>query len=169
MKKRKTVNAIDVTVILLAVFCLISCILRIRNFKIGGNGESLSQCRMVLRFENIDGTLADCYCVGENARISSDANNAIITAVRVEAAEEDVVSNGRWYEVTWDAQRRCTLVVEVDVRAQERGGVLYLDGRYATAISDSIVLCTNRTKMTGKLYGYTPLTHLQTPENIDLL
>ena len=150
--------------ILLATVSLLSCLLRFRWLGAENNAEELSAYRILLRFDDLDAALADCYRAGEVAGTSIGEWNGVIASVSVTAAKERTVANGIFYEVTWDTERRCSLLVELDVQAFVRDGVLYLDGRYATAVSDRLMLCTNRTRMTGTVYRYIALTDLTASE-----
>ena len=164
MKKTNRLNAVDIMLILLATVSLLSCLLRFRWLGAENNAEELSTYRILLRFDNLDASLAECYRAGEVAGTSIGEWNGVIASVGVSDAKERLVANGKFYEATWDTDRRCSLLVEVDVRAFVRDGVLYLDGRYATAVSDSLMLCTNRTRMTGIIYRYAALKDLSTGE-----
>ena len=155
--RSKRLNAVDLMLVLLLTLSLLSCIFRFLQVNVESARDERSLWRVVVHFENVDAALADCYHVGESAGSSPDVRNGVISSVEIGKSLQTLVSNGALYEAEWDRERRCTLTVAFDVRASEAAGVLYLEGRYAKAVSDELTICTDRTKMTGKIYRYAPL------------
>ena len=163
MKKRKRLNAVDLMLILLLTLCLLSTVLRYRTLVRDGTSDSLSEYRVVVRFENLDAALADSLLAGERARLLPEDVEASIASVSVTDAVEMLLSGGVQHEAIWERGYRCTLLVTIDVQGGEAGGVLYLDGRYAKALSDTLTICTDRTKMTGTVISFAPLSKLRLP------
>ena len=159
MKRRQRLNAVDLMLILLLTMSLLSCLLRFFYVDTESDAATLSTYRMVLRFEGVDAALADCCRVGEAAGISFDERNGVVASVQVQPTKQTVLANGASYEAEWELTRKCTLLVSIDVQALVKDGVLYLDGRHAKALAERVTLCTDRTRMTGVLYGYAPVTN----------
>ena len=164
MRRKRGVNALDVMLILLLTLCLVSCVLRFAYLPIQGKGQALSTYRVQLRFADLDGLLADCLSVGELVR--NDQNEPLGRIVSVEAvpAKQTLIFNGAICEAIWDVARRCDLLVTLDLSASVREGVIYFDGRDAATVSSELCICTDRTRLIGIIYKYSPVKTDETTE-----
>ena len=156
MKRKAHLNVVDLTLLLLLVLCLLSTLFRFRMLRNDGADEELAEYFVVVRLEDLDAALADSLLAGERARLPDEEGEATIASTRVTDANVMLIFGGVQYEATWDRGYRCDLLVTLSVRAREAGGVLYLGGRYAKAMGDSLTICTDRTKMTGIIVSFSP-------------
>ena len=150
----KRLNALDAVLLLLLLLGIASSALRWHTLSSGEDVASLSVYHVLIRFDDLDARLGDCFSVGETVRSRDGELVGQIVSVENKQTRKRLISNGVVYEAVWDQTVRCGLEILIEVRGVERDGVLYLDGRYPIAVAREESIMSERACLMGKIYKY---------------
>lgn len=143
-QRSRTGNLLDLSLILLLVFCLLGVGLRQRMQKTGTGEETRGPHRVTVLLERLPAEWPSCVEVGERLYFADGTPFGELLTMTVLPAEELLVVGEGEVSIPWGEELLCSVRAELLVTGAWQDGVLLREGAYALPLGSQLTLYSSR-------------------------
>ena len=151
--KRWRVGVIDLLLVLALLLLAVGGLLRWQTLRELREAVADGAYHLVLTVEAIDTASAECLAEGEVLYDAAGRALGRVIALRREAAELCMSTDGGTVTGEWPQELRCRLVVRVAVEGSRREGVLTPTGWSPMPVGETVTLFSRRLRLCGRVSG----------------
>lgn len=159
MRRRARVgNLLDLSLILLLVFCLLGVGLRHRMQKNGEQALVEEDFRVTLLLEGLPAEWPHCVKVGETLYLGDGTPFGELLSCVSEPSSVRLLLDGELRHVAWEEGELCDVRAEVLVCGRERDGLLLRAGGQALPVGGRLTLYSARAEWKATVAATSPLS-----------